>query len=54
MGHSYGRAGDWVYHCLLLLGLHSVRWQRWQGIGIHAAADKLFTSRGTADRGEYR
>ena len=43
MGHSHDRAGDWVYHCLLLLGPHSVRWQRWQGIGIHAAADKLFT-----------
>ena len=37
------RAGDWVYHWLLLLGPHSMRWQRWQGIGIHAAADKLFT-----------
>src|SRR6516165_10077630 len=45
MGHSHDRAGDWVYHCLLLLGPHSVRWQRWQGIGIHAAADKLFTKR---------
>jgi hypothetical protein len=22
MGHSYDRAGDWVYHCLLLLGSH--------------------------------
>jgi hypothetical protein len=34
MGHSYDRAGDWVYHCLLPLGSHSVRGQRRLGIGV--------------------
>ena len=32
MGHSYDRAGDWVYHFFLLLGSHSVHWQRRLGI----------------------
>ena len=28
MGHSYDRAGDWVYHSLLLLGSHSCHWRQ--------------------------
>jgi hypothetical protein len=44
IGHSYDRAGDWVYHCLLLLGSDS----------SHQTRRLIDFCCNVADRGEHR